>query len=89
LSARRTDPVTGQIYNLKFSPPPADIRDRLVQREDDKEETVLARLRTYHETTEPIIAWYEKRGLLRTVSGSGATPDQVFERVMAIVNTLK
>jgi len=89
LSARRTDPVTGQIYNLKFSPPPAEILDRLIQREDDKEETVLARLRTYHETTEPIIAWYEQRGLLRTVSGSGATPDQVFEQIMAVVSDLK
>ncbi len=89
LSARRTDPVTGQIYNLKFSPPPAEIADRLIQREDDKEETVLARLKTYHDTMEPIISWYDRRGLLRTVSGSGATPDQVFEQIMAIVQKLK
>ena len=66
LSARRTCGKCGAIYNLKFSPPKvADTCDNsecggeaLVQRKDDCEETIRERLNVYHETTEPIIAYY-------------------------------
>ncbi len=88
LSARRTDPETGAIYNLKFSPPPADVAARVIQREDDKPETVLARLRTYHETTEPIIEWYGKEGVLKNVDSRSASPDEVYARVMAIARAM-
>ena len=88
LSSRRSDPETGAVYNLMFSPPPADIAPRLIQREDDKPETVQHRLKTYHETTEPIIAWYGKEGVLRTVEGSKAGPDEVYARVVAVVESL-
>ena len=88
LSARRTDPETGTIYNLKFSPPPAEVAGRLVQREDDKAETVLARLKTYHETTEPIISYYEKLGSLKNVGGLNVPPDTVFAQIMDVVKSL-
>jgi len=48
---RRTDPVTGKIYHMKFSPPPdndEEIRARLVQRSDDTEEKVRVRLKEFH-----------------------------------------
>jgi adenylate kinase len=49
-------------------------------RSDDNPETVRERLRVYHEETEPLIAYYGERGLLRKVDGSG-TPDDVYEQV--------
>ncbi len=85
LSARRSDPETGAVYNLLFNPPPAELADRLIQREDDKPETVQSRLATYHETTEPIIEWYGKEGVLKNVSGTSAGPDEVYARVMEVI----
>jgi adenylate kinase len=49
-------------------------------RSDDNPDTVRERLRVYHEETEPLIAYYEERGLLRRVDGTG-TPDEVYEQV--------
>ena len=43
----------------------------LIQREDDKAEIVENRLKVYHENTEPLIAFYAAKGLLRTVSSDG------------------
>lgn len=85
LSARRSDPDTGAVYNLKFNPPPAEIADKLIQRDDDKPETVQARLRTYHDTTEPIIDYYEKQGALVDVPGSNAGPDEIYKRILDIL----
>jgi adenylate kinase len=49
-------------------------------RSDDNPETIRERLRVYHDSTEPLTSYYERRGLLRTVDGSG-DPDAVYERV--------
>jgi adenylate kinase len=70
VTGRRTDPVTGEIYHLEFRPPPAEARERLVQRKDDTEEAVRARLSKYHSETAPIVPFYAERGLLRTVDGN-------------------
>ncbi len=82
LSARRSDPETGAVYNLKFNPPPPEIADKLIQRDDDKPETVQARLETYHETTEPIIAYYGEQGVLKNIPGDKASPDDIYQRIM-------
>ena len=79
---RRSDPETGAIYHLKFSPPPADVVGRLVHRKDDTEEAVRTRLDNYHSQTAPIIPFYEDRGVLRRVDGTGS-PDDVTERLLA------
>lgn len=79
---RRTDPETGTIYHLEFSPPPAEIADRLVHRKDDTEDACRARLDAYHAKTAPIIPFYEGRGLLQRVDGVG-TPDEVTARLLA------
>lgn len=95
LSARRSCPVCGAIYNLKFKRPkgaegkcdrPGCTGD-LVQRDDDKPETIRQRLNVYHETTEPIIAYYRAKGLLYSVSASGLTPDEVYAKIESILNT--
>jgi adenylate kinase len=93
LSARRTCPRCGAIFNMKFNPPRdggvCDIPDcsqaPLVQRDDDKEGTVRERLRVYHETTEPLLGYYAAQGLLANVNGEGATPGEVFEKVEEVI----
>lgn len=77
---RRTDRRSGQIYHLEYNPPPPDAD--LVQRDDDKEETVRARLTAYHGQTAPLIPYYEQRGILRRVDGVGEMSD-VTNRVLA------
>ncbi|MCH7755201.1 adenylate kinase [candidate division KSB1 bacterium] len=70
-TGRRIDPVTGKIYHIKFDPPPDEVASRVIQRDDDKEETVKYRLNKYHGETEPLIPYYEKRKLVCKVSGVG------------------
>lgn len=57
----------------------------LVQRKDDLPETVKERLRVYYEQTAPVLHQYEMMGQLSTIEGTG-TPDQVFERLCAILS---
>jgi adenylate kinase len=79
---RRTDPVTGAIYHLKFNPPPAEVAERLRHRSDDTEEAVRARLDSFHRQTAPLIPFYAARGLVKTVDGVGSK-DEVFGRITA------
>ena len=88
LTARRSDPETGAIYNLKFKPPPPEVAGRCIQREDDKPETVQQRLEIYHETTEPIIEYYRTEGVLKSVSGANAGPDAIYAKVEEILNAM-
>jgi adenylate kinase len=65
MSGRRCHLPSGRTYHMKYNPPKNDRKDdvtgeALVQREDDKEETVKKRLAVYHEQTEPLIGYYEK-----------------------------
>jgi adenylate kinase len=76
---RRTDRRSGQIYHLKYNPPPPDAD--LEQRADDREETVRERLRVYHDQTSPLIPYYEGRGMLRRVDGVGELAT-ITERVL-------
>ncbi len=81
LTGRRMDPETGDIYHVEFDwPDDETIRDRLVQREDDEEDTVRERLRVYRENTEPVIEHFRDQDDLVEVDGE-ATPDTVFERL--------
>src|SRR5256885_10622262 len=63
MSGRRVHVASGRTYHVKFNPPKVAGRDdvtgdELIQRDDDKEETVRKRLAVYHEQTEPLIAYY-------------------------------
>jgi adenylate kinase len=74
LSRRRVCRDCGAIYHLESKPPGPDGRctacgGELYQRDDDTEETVRRRLEVYRLQTEPLIRYYQKRDLLRTVSG--------------------
>ncbi len=92
LSGRRTCLKNGHVYHVDFDPPKNDgVCDqdgsRLVQRDDDKPETVKKRLQVYHDQTEPLIDWYEDRGLLRRFDGT-RTPEEVNSRIRATLATL-
>jgi len=80
---RRTDKRTGQIYHLKYSPPPPDAV--LEHRADDQEETVNKRLDEYEAMTEKVLPYYEQAGLLRRVDGVG-TPEEVTQRMFAVLS---
>jgi adenylate kinase len=93
LSGRRVCVENGHTYHLEFDPPKReDVCDqdgsRLEIREDDKPETVKKRLATYHENTEPLIDYYDERGLLRRFDG---TRDQteVHDHIRATLATLR
>ncbi|HLG44298.1 MAG TPA: adenylate kinase [Nitrospirales bacterium] len=91
LSGRRSCPACQAVYHLEHAPPKREGRcdkcgGALVQRDDDKPETVEARLTVYDRQTRPLIEYYEKRGLLRCVEAS-ASIDQVYERLRAAVRT--
>jgi adenylate kinase len=76
---RRTDKRTGQIYHLKYKPPPPDAE--LEHRADDKEEVVRKRLDAYESMTAELLPWYEKAGLLKRINGVG-TVEEVEKRVL-------
>ena len=72
MSGRRVCPVCGASYHIVNAPPKEEgvcdqCGGQLTVRADDAPQTVLDRLRTYHEQTEPLLAFYEARGKLRTV----------------------
>ncbi len=72
----------GEIYNLKNNPPKVDnICDKcgakLIKRKDDNEKTALNRVEVYHAQTEPLIDYYNKKGILTTVMGMGNLEDTV------------
>ena len=65
LTGRRTHPASGRTYHVKHNPPKVDGVDDetgepLIQRPDDKEETIRTRLATYEENTAPLVGYYEK-----------------------------
>ena len=65
MSGRRAHLASGRTYHVIYNPPKEEGKDDvtgepLIQRDDDKEETVKARLKVYHDQTEPLIAYYSK-----------------------------
>lgn len=81
------------IYHVEFDPPKhEDVCDqdgsRLMQRDDDKEETIRRRLEVYHSQTEPLIEHYDEAGMLRRFDGT-RHPDEVHTRIRATVATVR
>ncbi len=75
ISGRRLDPLTGEIYHVKYNPPPPEVAHRVIQRPDDTECTCRRRLEKYHSETEAILPFYEARGLLVRVDGTSDTDE--------------
>jgi adenylate kinase len=81
---RRTDVRTGQIYHLKYNPPPSDAE--LEHRADDREETVSKRLDEYDALTQALVPHYLRQGLLREIQGTGS-PAEVTTRILTTVGS--
>ena len=93
LSGRRICTKNQHLYHVDSNPPKNEgVCDmdgsKLIQRDDDKPETVKKRLEVYHEQTEPLIKWYEDKGLLRRFDGT-RSPDEVNDHIRATLATLK
>ena len=81
------------IYHVDFDPPKhPDVCDqdgaRLIQRDDDKPDTVKHRLEVYHAQTEPVIGYYEAQSLLRRFEGT-RSPAEVHDHIRATLATLR
>jgi adenylate kinase len=93
ISGRRVSVKTGRVYHVDFDPPKhegvCDVDgSRLVQRDDDSEETVRKRLAVYHAQTSPLIGFYEERGLLKRFDGR-RSPAEVHDHIRATLATLR
>jgi len=77
---RRTDKRSGQIYHLKYNPPPPGAE--LEHRADDREETVIKRLDAYDAMTAALLPHYQALGLLKRVDGVGE-PAQITARILS------
>jgi adenylate kinase len=85
--------ANGHVYHVDFNKPKhegvCDIDGtKLVQREDDKPETIENRLAVYHEQTEPLVERYEEEGLLRRFDGT-RPPDEVHRHIRATLAVLR
>jgi adenylate kinase len=98
MSGRRVHLASGRTYHLKFNPPKLDGRDDLtgeplIQRDDDKEETVRKRLQVYHRQTRPLVDYYSRwtatgdamAPRYARIDGTG-TVEQITERVMGALD---
>jgi len=88
-SGRRTCPVDGASYHLEFKPPKREgLCDHdgaaLVHREDDMPDKIRVRLEAYHRDTAPVLAYFEPKGLVKTVDGTGSIAE-VFARLTGAI----
>ncbi len=89
LTGRRTCRTCGAMYHVKFNPPKQEgVCDKcggeLYQRDDDREETIRARLKVYHDQTAPLVEFYTKEGLLRRIDGVGSV-DEIYGRILGVL----
>jgi adenylate kinase len=93
LGGRRTCEAGGHVFHVDFNPPRqegvCDIDGSpLVVRDDDRPEVIRKRLATYHEKTEPLVTYYDDRGVLRRVDGE-RDPDEVTEELRRTLATMR
>jgi len=92
IAGRRMHPQSGRTYHVEFNPPKSQGVDDvtgepLIQRDDDKEETVRKRLCVYHEQTKPLVGYYSATGRqvkFSSIAGVGAV-DEITDKVFAIL----
>ena len=93
IEGRRVHPQSGRSYHVKFNPPKVEGIDdvtgeALIQRDDDKEETVRKRLAVYHDQTKPLVNFYsapDQDVIFNSISGVG-TVDEITSKVFAILS---
>ncbi|RMF13461.1 MAG: adenylate kinase [Candidatus Dadabacteria bacterium] len=85
LSGRRIAPSSGREYHIRFKPPKTpgvddETGEPLIQREDDREDTIRKRLEVYRQQTTPVVDYYRARGVLEEIDGSGDF-DEIYGRI--------
>jgi adenylate kinase len=90
LSGRRTCPGCKAVYHISTRPPrAADVCDRcggrLMQRDDDRPESIRVRMHAYEEKTRPLAGYYERSGKLVSIRAAG-TPEEVLRRSLQALN---
>ena len=93
LSGRRTCAKEGHVFHVEFDPPKNEgvcdvCGSKLVVRDDDRPEVIRHRLEQYREKTEPLISYFDERGILRRIEGE-SPPEEVGDRIRAMLATLK
>ena len=93
LSGRRSCPECGRVYHVEYDAPRTagrcdDDGAELYQRDDDREETIRHRLKVYREQTAPLVEFYEREGLLATISATGPV-EEVTARAKAAIKGKK
>jgi adenylate kinase len=93
ISGRRVSVKTGRVYHIEFDPPKHPDRcdvdgSRLIQRDDDKPETVRKRLEVYHRQTAPLVDYYDRKNVLRRFDGA-RPPQEVHDHIRATLATLR
>jgi len=99
MSGRRSHPASGRTYHVKFNPPKAEGKDdltgeELIQREDDKEETVRKRLDVYSQQTRPLVDYYSNWAKAepaaapkyRAISGTGSV-EEITQRALTALSS--
>ena len=89
MSGRRACVGCGATYHIQFNPTKVEgicdaCGEKLILRDDDKPETVKNRLSVYHEQTQPLIEYYDKQGILKSVDGTKPM-DEVFSAIVGIL----
>ena len=90
MSGRRACVKCGATYHVKYNAPNTEgicdnCGSELIQREDDKAETVLNRLSVYHEQTQPLIDYYDGKGIVKNIDGTKDL-NEVFADIVAILD---
>lgn len=89
LSGRRICPQCNAVYHIKTNPSKAGDQCEhcgapLITREDDQPEAIRRRFQVFREQTEPLVAYYRERGLLRTINAD-ASPDEVYAQLLSVL----
>ncbi|KAI4239155.1 MAG: hypothetical protein L6R40_005588 [Gallowayella cf. fulva] len=88
ITGRLIHPASGRSYHKVFNPPKETMKDDvtgepLIQRSDDNAETLKKRLGTYHEQTSPVVAYYQKTGIWKSIDAS-QEPGQVWRSLLGV-----
>lgn len=89
LTGRRTCTACGAMYHIRFNPPKSDgkcdkCRTALIQRDDDREETIKARLVNYRKSTAPLLDYYKETGKIKAVKATGEI-DAIYNNIAKIL----
>lgn len=88
VTGRRVCQDCGQVYHVRYNPPPADGTcgscggDKVVQRKDDDESVVTKRYQEYKSYTEPVLGYYQQKGIAASIDGVGGL-EEIYERIRA------